>query len=48
MRILYITTIGKTMGFFKAFIKELIEEGNTTDNVSNMCQICIMTQIKYK
>ena len=35
MRILYITTIGTTMSFFKALIKELIEEGNTVDIATN-------------
>ena len=36
MRILYITTIGVTMGFFKAFLKELIEEGHTIDIATNI------------
>lgn len=31
MKILYITTIGGTMGFFKKFIEELIQEGHTVD-----------------
>ena len=31
MKILYITTIGSTMGFFKSLIHELIEEGHTVD-----------------
>lgn len=36
MRILYITTIGGTMRFFKSFIKELIEEGSTVDIATNI------------
>lgn len=35
MKILYITTIGGTMGFFKAFISKLIEEGHTIDIACN-------------
>lgn len=35
MKILYITTIGTTMNFFKSFIKELIDEGNTIDIATN-------------
>ena len=35
MRILYITTIGITMGFFKPFIKRLIAEGNEVDIATN-------------
>lgn len=31
MKILYVTTIGITMGFFRSFIHELIDEGNTVD-----------------
>lgn len=31
MKILYVTTIGGTMNFFKAFIKSLIDEGHTVD-----------------
>ncbi len=38
MRILYITTIGRTMCFFKAFIKELIEEGSTVDIATNISE----------
>lgn len=35
MRILYTTTIGLTMIFFKSFIKQLIDEGNTVDIATN-------------
>lgn len=35
MKILYITTIGATMSFFKSFIKELIDDGNIVDLASN-------------
>ena len=35
MKILYITTIGITMGFFKTIIKELINEGNVVDIATN-------------
>lgn len=35
MKILYITTIGATMGFFTSFIKSLIEEGNTVEIATN-------------
>ena len=35
MRILYVTTIGGTMGFFKSFIAELINEGSTVDIATN-------------
>lgn len=35
MRILYITTIGTTVGFFKYLIRELIDEGNTVDIATN-------------
>lgn len=31
MKILYVTTIGITMGFFRTLIHELIDEGNTVD-----------------
>ncbi|MBQ3252730.1 MAG: glycosyltransferase family 4 protein [Oscillospiraceae bacterium] len=31
MKILYVTTIGGTMSFFKSFIRELIEAGHTVD-----------------
>lgn len=31
MKILYITTVGRTMGFFKSLIKELIDDGNVVD-----------------
>lgn len=35
MKILYITTIGSTMGFFKSLIKKLIDDGNTVDIATN-------------
>lgn len=35
MKILYVTTIGITMNFFKELIKELIEEGHTVDLACN-------------
>lgn len=35
MRILYITTIGGTMRFFKDFIKQLIDQGHTVDIAAN-------------
>lgn len=35
MKILYITTIGITMGFFKSIIKELVDEGNVVDIATN-------------
>lgn len=35
MRILYVTTVGITMGFFKSFIKQLIDEGHTVEIATN-------------
>lgn len=35
MRILYITTIGSTMNFFKSFIRQLKNEGHTVDIATN-------------
>lgn len=35
MKILYITTIGGTMNFFKSLIKELIDEGHIVDIATN-------------
>lgn len=35
MKILYVTTIGGTMLFFKQFIKELVEAGHTVDIAAN-------------
>jgi len=35
MKVLYVTTIGTTMGFFKSFVKELIHEGNIVDIACN-------------
>lgn len=36
MKILYITTIGGTMIFFKSFIKELMDAGHTVDLATNV------------
>ena len=35
MKILYVTTIGTTMGFFKSFIWELVKEGHIVDIATN-------------
>lgn len=35
MKILYVTTIGGTMSFFKSFIRELLDEGHTVDIATN-------------
>lgn len=35
MKILYITTIGGTMGFFKSFIRRLLDEGHTVEIATN-------------
>ena len=35
MKILYVTTIGATMGFFTHFIEELVAEGHTVDIATN-------------
>ncbi|MBQ7896610.1 MAG: glycosyltransferase family 4 protein [Oscillospiraceae bacterium] len=35
MKILYVTTIGPTMDFFKAFIRKLLDEGHTVDIATN-------------
>lgn len=35
MRILYTTTVGGTMNFFKLLIKKLVDEGNTIDIATN-------------
>ena len=35
MRILYVTTVGSTMGFFRNLVKELISEGNIVDIATN-------------
>lgn len=35
MKILYVTTVGITMGFFKSLIKDLIDEGHTIDIATN-------------
>ena len=36
MKILYITTIGDTMGFFTSIIEELLKSGNTVDIATNL------------
>lgn len=35
MRILYVTTIGMTMGFFNSYIRELLDEGHVVDIATN-------------
>ena len=35
MKILYVTTVGITMGFFKAFVRNLLDEGHTVDIATN-------------
>ena len=35
MKILYVTTIGSTMNFFKSFIRSLLDEGHTVDIATN-------------
>lgn len=35
MKILYITTIGETMGFFRSFIRVLLKDGHTVDIATN-------------
>ena len=35
MKILYITTIGLTMGFFNSFIRQLLDEGNDVEIATN-------------
>ncbi len=35
MKILYVTTIGSTMDFFKAFIRQLLDDGHTVDIATN-------------
>ncbi len=35
MKILYVTTVGGTMGFFRDFIEKIVEEGNTVDIAAN-------------
>ena len=35
MRILYVTTIGGTMNFFKSFIRQLLDEGHKVDIATN-------------
>lgn len=39
MKILYVTTIGLTMIFFKSFIKDLIDAGNTVEIATNESEI---------
>ena len=36
MNILYITTIGNTMGFFRPIIRELLDDGHTVDVATNL------------
>lgn len=38
MKILYVTTIGSTMGFFTHFIKDLCSEGHTVDIAANQVE----------
>ncbi len=38
MRILYVTTIGMTMMFFKSFVKSLVDNGHTVDIATNDSQ----------
>lgn len=35
MKILYVTTVGSTMGFFKTFIRTLLNDGHTVDIATN-------------
>ena len=35
MKILYVTTIGSTMGFFRSFIRELLDAGHSVDIATN-------------
>ena len=35
MKMLYVTTIGGTMVFFKSIIKSLLDEGHTVDIATN-------------
>ncbi len=35
MKILYITTVGKTMGFFRSLLREMVEEGHTVHIACN-------------
>lgn len=35
MRIIYVTTIGSTMGFFRSIIRELLDEGHTVELAAN-------------
>ena len=35
MKILYITTVGLTMGFFKSIVQKLINDGNIVDIATN-------------
>lgn len=39
MKILYVTTIGITMGFFKPFIGELIQDGHTVEIACNDAEV---------
>lgn len=35
MKILYVTTIGRTMNFFRPFVKQLLDDGHTVDIAAN-------------
>lgn len=48
MKILYITTIGKTMHFFKSFIQELVREGHTVDIAANENGGASPVDVSYK
>ena len=37
MRVLYVTTVGATMRFFRSFIKELKKEGHDVEIATNQC-----------
>ena len=51
MKILYVTTIGTTMGFFKSFIKKLSDDGNQVElacnNTANVLNFMLKTGLKY-
>lgn len=41
MKILYITTVGVTMGFFQSLIKELLDDGHTVDLACNAKEFAV-------
>ena len=41
MKILYITTVGSTMGFFKDLVAELINSGHVVDIATNEKVSCV-------